>query len=161
MIVITMFRRKNHQSRLDLEDAARVETLIVVDPVEVKWNLEMLISQSQWVLFPVAFNSLEKRRKNRQNQILEMMVRDLCVLFLVNSKRYLFIDEDSQSPKPLIDGSNTSSESEEERPTMSSMAGFRTKANTSSKGRQMLLAQNFTGSKFIFFFIIETNSSQF
>lgn len=34
-----------------------------------------------------------------------------------------------------MDESNTSSESEEERPTMSSMAGFRTSANVSKKGR--------------------------
>lgn len=42
------------------------------------------------------------------------------------------LDDESQSPKAT--GSNTSSESEEERPTMSSMAGFRTKANPTSKG---------------------------
>ncbi|KAJ6647494.1 Septin-interacting protein 1 [Pseudolycoriella hygida] len=38
-------------------------------------------------------------------------------------------DEESQSPKLPVD---TSSESEEERPTMSSMAGFRTKPNNAS-----------------------------
>lgn len=47
----------------------------------------------------------------------------------------VILDDESQSPKFPIDGSNTSSESEEERPTMSSMAGFRTSANASTKGK--------------------------
>lgn len=54
----------------------------------------------------------------------------------MNGLRKFILDEESQSPKAPIDGSNTSSESEEERPTMSSMAGFRTKANSSAKGKQ-------------------------
>ncbi|XP_037032370.1 septin-interacting protein 1 isoform X2 [Bradysia coprophila] len=44
--------------------------------------------------------------------------------------------DDSQSPKGAVESGNTSSESEEEqqRPSMSSMAGFRTKANPTTKG---------------------------